>query len=104
MALREVVDNCGDGSRAANPVLRMIDAFTGDKAAFHVRNHIHRRSRYYSHKETLYELWDESKFQVREMCLQMEVAAICGDIDKHVDCCDASLSRTSGWRREYRHK
>jgi hypothetical protein len=37
MALRDVVDNCGDGSRAANPVLRLIDSFTGEKAAFHVR-------------------------------------------------------------------
>ena len=37
MALRDIVDTCGDGSRAANPVLRMIDAFSREKEAFHVR-------------------------------------------------------------------
>ncbi|XP_049850527.1 uncharacterized protein LOC126322729 [Schistocerca gregaria] len=43
MAFREILDNCGDESRASNPVLRVVDRFTEDKTQF-------------------YEKWNEEKY------------------------------------------
>lgn len=68
MSLRDAVDNCGDGSRAANPVLRMIDQFTSEKQAFRVRYHMRLASSPLSFTQGSISTWYRTEFQLRFYC------------------------------------